>query len=241
MSLKRLLVRGGWLLVLAAAARAGIVTDPEMGVEAGDLSQPIGTGVTFSPYPETGGGVFDFYNGTGQVITRFVFQTTFQTSLTPDQLTGVFTCSGDHANPFFLDCSVGYVDLSGSVTLTIAFYGVNPPGDDIDPATIGELGPQKGIPPLLPGCNSTPDAGGCTGTGHFVVTLNDGFATTGAAGGWSPNTNPAMLSLPTFTVEEIDTAPEPSPAMLLAPALLCLAGIAYRGGTFAATGLSSKS
>ena len=237
MSLKHLLVRCGWLLVLsAAAARAGVISDPQMGVEAGDLSQPITTGVNF--IPNSGGGVFGFYNGTGQIITELVFQTTILSglNLTQDQINGVFTCNAPstsgHPNPFFLDCSVGYVNLTG--LLTISFYGVYPPdGDELptDPfPQANEVGEQEGIPPILPGCSSNPDSDACRDVGHFLITLNTDFAVAGASGGWSNTATPGIFtpSGPTFTVAEVDAAPEPSPAILLAPALLCLVGIARK-------------
>ena len=226
MLLKRLLVRYGWLLVFAAAARAGVITDPTMGVEAGDLSYPIATGVNL--IPNNGGGVFGFYTPTESIITGLVFQTTIQRGLLPGDIAAAFICSDASTpdtpkNPFFLHCSFGYDQPTG--LLTISFYGVNPPdGDELptDQYQEDEAGPyeHEGIPPLKKGCELTPEAVGCTDIGHFLVTLNDNFATTGDnSGGWS---NP-------IGVAEIDTsAPEPSPAIPLAAALLCLAAIARK-------------
>ncbi|MBZ5723419.1 MAG: PEP-CTERM sorting domain-containing protein [Acidobacteriia bacterium] len=197
-----------------------------MSVEAGSLSQAIGTGINFSPDPVNGGGLFGFFNGTGGFITALVFQTQIVAGLSDATIQGAFNCNA--ANPFFLGCAVAYAPANG--LLTISFSGVNaePPGE---PPGDPEIGEHEGIPPLLPGCALTPDGAGCTVVGHFLVTLNDNFAVTGNVGGWTPGKNPALFDvLPTFTPIEIDSTatPEPSTLVLLATALLVLAGLSGR-------------
>ncbi len=215
------------MAAIASVAGASIIKDPdpEMGLDSGSLSDPISTSTIFRP--TNGGGVFGFFNSSDSLITALIFRTTILPGLTQQQIAGVFNCNDANTealpNPFFLDCSVSYTQDG---TLRIDFFGVNPPtpnpfGGDL-------VGLHEGIPPILPGCRDTPDAPGCTDVGHFRITLNDGFVTTGANGGWAPDKTPGVFTAdgPTFGVAEIDLAgaPEPATVVLSFSALLGLAG-----------------
>src|SRR6202023_1587271 len=121
-----------------------------------------------------------------------VFQVSIATGLEQGTINTAFNCQ--QSNPFFLGCFINYVPTTG--LLSIGFSGVNPPN---------QFGQKEGIPPLLPGCLSNPDAPGCRDVGHFIITLNDNFALNGASGGWSQTANPVLfpMSQITFGVAEI--------------------------------------
>jgi hypothetical protein len=221
---------------IGSIAGASVIKDPDpsMGLDSGSLSDPISTQTIFRPI--NGGGVFGFFNAGTSLITQLIFQTTILPNLTPQQIAGVFTCNDANTqalpNPFFLNCAVNYTQDGA---LRIDFFGVNPPTPD--PFGGDLVGLHEGIPPILPGCRNTPDAQGCTDVGHFLITLNDGFLTTGANGGWSPDRTPGVFTAdgPTFGVAEIDLAgaPEPATAVLSLSALLALAvlGVGRRART----------
>ncbi len=216
---------------LPVAAMAGPIKDPSMGIATDSLSDPITTATMFSPNGN-GGGAFGFYNATGFFIRGLEFGTFILPDLTPQQLAGVFSCNDavtpGHANPFFLNCAIGYTPSTGE--LRIDFFGTFPeevPGD----ATDSEAGEHEGIPPILPRCLDTPDAPGCRGVGHFVVTLNDNYSRSpSGTGGWSTTATPDIFlpGGPVFSVLRIDTAPEPATIGLAFGALAALSGLAWR-------------
>jgi hypothetical protein len=113
---------------LAASAWGDI--DPVASVESDNFSTAISQfvttyGSTFDP--TANGGVLGLYNDTGGIITSLTLHTTIAQNLTSADIADSFTCnpSGD---PFFLHCGFDYNSSNGS--LTIEFYGVNPPDGD---------------------------------------------------------------------------------------------------------------
>ena len=219
----------GLAVVLPLAVWAGPIKDPQMGLDADSLSSPFTTGTTFAP--NNGGGVFRFFNPFPQFIVAITVETMIRPELTPQQLSGVFQCNDQLTtalpNPFFKNCAINYTFADG--TLDIRFFGVNPDnGDDPFPET--EAGEHEGIPPLRPGCTSaTADSETCGSIGHFLLTLNTDFATTGNDGSWltGPD-NPIFLPDGiTFRVAQISLTPEPATAAMVFGALACL-GIAKR-------------
>jgi len=215
--------------LFVAPSFGDIIGDPQMGIDADGLSDPLTGNTTFSPV--NGGGIFRFYNGTGQLIVGLIFDTTIRTGLSQDTIARAFNCNsaGTSAlpNPFFLDCSVGYASQDG--LLTISFFGVNPLDQ---PLTNSLVDLHEGIPPVPSGCLSNPDATGCTGVGHFLITLNNEFEVEDeeASGGWSPDRNPGLFdSTPQFGVAAIQTAvPEPAPVALLGGALAAIGLLRWR-------------
>ena len=220
--MKHWLAVGCLFLGVVSGLRAGTITDPTMGVDAGSFSDPLNSNTIITPI--NGGGVFGYYNATSSIITSLVFQTTITTGLTDDQIAAAFSCQ--QSNPFFLGCSVGYTKATG--VLEITFSGVNPA--DGDETTNNEVDEQEGIPPLLAGCELTPDSLACNTVGHFVITLNDGFALTGTSGGWSAAANPDLFTVdPHFGVQSVGIealVPEPGSAVLLGFALLTVGVVA---------------
>jgi hypothetical protein len=227
MRFKGLLRLCGAAGALAAAAWGGVIKDPQMGLDSDGFSDPLTRSSVFSP--NNGGGIFQFYNATGSQIVGLTFGTDILPGLSQQIVANNFSCNSQSTNalpnPFFKNCAIDYTPASG--LLTISFFGVNPLDRDSRPET--EAGEHEGIPPLPPGCGLTPDLGGCANIGHFLITLNNNFATTGAAGGWSADSNPALFSTnPVFGVLDIQTAPEPAPALLVLGALAGLAWFARR-------------
>jgi len=230
MVVRRWAAVGGLLAVLAVSSHASTITDPHMGVEDDSSSNPLNVGGTFAP--NNGGGVFKYYNNTGQAIINFLLFGTYMASdlnLTSTELNGIFACNDASTpgfpNPFFLFCSISYQNTSG--LLSIFFYGTLPP-----PPGGGGGGPDEGIPPLPAGCDSSnADTGPCLGTGHFLITLNDGFLPTGSSGGWSQANNPVLFPNgdPIFTIDAINynplSAPEPGSALLAGGALIAAIGL----------------
>src|SRR5262249_42347383 len=162
-----IIARFAVVAALASASWASTVTDPAMGLDDGSLSSPI-TGASFTPV--NGGGVFDFFNDTGQIITLLTFETTVLPGLTPGQL-ALFVCNDantpGHPNPFFLNCSIAYNGLNG--LMDISFFGTD--------------SQHPGILPVDTSCSIGVQVQTCPG--HFFVTLNDGFTLDGASGGWN--------------------------------------------------------
>jgi len=211
----------------AAASWGGVIPDPQMGLDSDSLSSPITTDTIFTPI--NGGGVFTFFNGTGNLIVGLTFETTARTGLLQSTIVESFNCNSQSTealpNPFFLDCSVGYNPTTG--LLTVSFFGVDPL---TEPLTASLIGLHEGIPPVPPGClneGTVPEA--CDSVGHFLITLNDGFATEGAQGGWSTEGSPDLFSTdPVIGVLDIQTVPEPAPMAVVACALAGLGLIARR-------------
>jgi hypothetical protein len=218
-----------------------------MGLESDSLSDPITVNTTFRPI--NGGGVFGFFNPTPLTIIALDFQTALKSGLDPATLVGVFFCNDAntpiHPNPFFTNCALDYNPTNGS--LVISFFGVD---DDGGIQTLSKASSKDceeddpiferlGILPLLADCAQTPDAPGCTGQGHFVVTLNDGFVTTGTSGGWSVAASPFFFSQdPVFRVMriaygdgtvELADIPEPSIAVIMSLGVACLILLRVRG------------
>ena len=207
---------------LCLTAWADTIRDPDMGIDEGAFSDPISTSVQF--IAANGGGQFAFYNGTDAFILSLTFETLINPGIAFGQgdtppLTSVFLCNDANStvpNPFFLFCSIDYRSLDG--LLTIDFFGESSPGGN----------PQRnGIPPLLPGCDPHPDSSECTGQGHFLITLNDDFASNPLQppppnGGWSSADNPDLFGpgAPVFSVTSVSALPEPGTALLMAGALL---------------------
>jgi hypothetical protein len=208
--------------LIGSSVWAGPLSDPTMGVKVGSLSDPFAVGASI--FPVNGGGVFGFFNPFSTFLTSLEFDVTIRTGLSPADVSAAFICNdantpGGNANPFFLNCGVAYNPESGF--LAISFFGVNP-AEPVESPTDTEAGEREGIPPLIPGCALTPDGPGCTGVGHFLITLNDNFAITGApSGGWSVARSPDIFA--SDPVIRIAGAPEPSSAALL------LAGLAGLG------------
>lgn len=192
-----------------------------MGVKVGSLSDPFSAGASILPV--NGGGVFGFYNPFSTFLTSLEFDVTIKTGLSPADVSAAFVCNdastpGVNANPFFLHCGVAYNSESGF--LAINFFGVNPAETGEAPNN-SEAGEQEGIPPLIPTCALTPDGPGCTGVGHFLITLNDNFAVGGApSGGWSVARSPDIFA--TDPVIKVAGVPEPSSAALLLAGLVGL-------------------
>ena len=217
MRLKKILEVSVAAVVLSSVAWGGTITDPAMGLDSDSFSSPISSAGPFIPI--NGGGVFGFYNDTGAIISQLNIRTTILTGLSQSIIDAAFTC--EQPTSFFLNCSIAYQPATG--VLTVSFFGVNPPdGDEFEtpysPAD-NEHNEQQGIPPILAHCTLTPDIPGCNDVGHFVITLNDGFATVGDPhGGWSFDRNPELFSSdgPSFSVAAIVTeTPEPSAMILL--------------------------
>lgn len=208
----------GVVLSLAGAVRAranGIIHDPAMGVERGDFSTAIFQGVNFSP-SLNGGGVFGFYNASAQNITEMMFEVNIAQNLDPTLVAQSFACNGGNSNPYFFYCSVQYVPSTG--LLGIAFWGTNLPPTPGTATPQDEVGLYDGIPPLLSGCFSTPDAVGCNDVGHFAITLNDNFALTGTNGGWNNTSSPGLFNgTVNFAASSISTVYGATPQDLNAP------------------------
>ncbi|HLH20017.1 MAG TPA: PEP-CTERM sorting domain-containing protein [Bryobacteraceae bacterium] len=235
----------GSALLLACGFRAqanGIIHDPAMGVEKGDFSSMIYQGVNFVPL-SGGGGVFGFYNGASQNITQLLFDIDIQPNLDPSVVAQAFTCDQGNLNPFFYNCNVQYVQSTGQ--LGIAFYGTNQPPAPGTVTPADEAGLHDGIPPLLSGCSTTPDATGCNDVGHFAITLNNNFSLSGSSGGWNNTNSPGLFlnSGVTITAAVVSTTyypytgtglpadldlPEPGTSVLIGGALLALGLMARR-------------
>jgi hypothetical protein len=218
------------LWVACVPARANAIIDPAMKVLEDDFSSALLQGTTFFPNGN-GGGIFGFFNSTGHTITELTFEAIIAPNISQTDISAAFVCNQGNFNPFFEFCSVNYVGATGQ--LTIAFWGTNPlTGTE---GTSNLAGQQKGVPALLPGCDANPDGSGCTGVGHFAISLNNSFSLNDVDGGWSFAENPALFNPggPTFTATEIqttfgafpgDTVPEPA---LFGVVAISLAGFGW--------------
>jgi hypothetical protein len=224
MALRRWLTIGSLGLAVALSASANsIIRDPAMDVVEDVLSDPVSGGIHFTA-TDNGGGIFGFFNDTGQLITALTFITTAAPNLPQETIDVAFVCGsgGRVPNPFFLNCSIDYDPEDGR--LTISFFGVNRPDDD---EQVGEAGDQEGIGPVfrrIIACDGICPAFD-PNIGHFAVNLNDG-GVGGDRGGWNdpdlfPN-GPAG-----FTGEAV-FAPEPGTVALMAGALAGLAVVRRR-------------
>lgn len=218
---------GALACVGCAAGRAGVIPDPQMGMEPSSASMPFNLPLTAITPGSGGGGVFDYYNATGLTITFVQFSVQLLPNLDAATVDSAFSCNEydptdpSISNPFFLFCGVGYTPDTGQLLIT--FSGTN--------------AEAPGILPLLPGCSSTPDGppADCTSQGHFILTLNDGYATSGDSGGWTSSTaaGAALFGTgvtPSITLMDIETAytPEPATALSLCAGLLAAAGLGYK-------------
>jgi len=234
---KPLVATCGMLAWLAASAWAGTIGDPAAWIDPGGGSNPFyGTG-SFSPCGDIDPitlqctGIVHLYNATGFLLTSISLSTTINTDLSAASVSGSsivldgypFEC-GDGTPKFFLNCNISYAPDSGD--LVISFFGVYP----VHQAAPGDLkGLDEGIPPLLPGCVSTPDGAGCDDVGHFSFNFLDFDLPAGSNGWTSDNTTlfPGGVT-PTLDATSTDTAtPEPGASTLLAAGLLSLAWL-YR-------------
>jgi PEP-CTERM motif len=224
-------------LACGSARANGIIHDPAMGVERGDLSTAIFQGSNFVP-AGSGGGVFGFYNASVNNITELMFEVGIAPNLDLTTVQSSFSCDTGNANPFFFYCSVQYVPSTG--LLGIAFWGTYPaptPGTTSPP---DEVGFHYGIPPLASGCAGTPDSPGCTDVGHFAITLNDNFSLNGVGGGWNDTNSPGLFTANgvTFTATDISTvfgatpqdlnAPEPATFAMMGGSLIGLGWLVRR-------------
>ena len=187
---------------LVSAAWGSTINDPAMGLDDGSLSSPI-TGASFAPI--NGGGVFDFFNDTGQIITLLTFETTVLPGLTPGQL-ALFVCNDantpGHPNPFFLNCSITYTSSTG--VMDISFFGTD--------------AQHPGILPVDPACRDTIQTL-CT-AGHFFVTLNDGFSLDPTSnGGWNDPTLVGDGPVQFGVTDIVADNPEPATLWLAAGAI----------------------
>jgi hypothetical protein len=238
---KRLILGYVTAALLISSASADTIKDPAAGVEADNFSSAISTFVgTFSPTDNNG--VIGFYNDTGSLIVSLSLHTTIAAMLTPADISSSFSCNSGTANPFFLNCGFLYDSSSGS--LTVNFFGVNPPdGDELD-GSDSEVGERQGIPPVPAPCLSTPDLGNCIFVGHFAFVFNDGFQKAGnVVNEWVPTTTstanpntllfngPPRFDPPGFTIAAPGLSaalPEPGSFLLVGSAVFALARLSRR-------------
>ncbi len=210
------------LLLLCGTAQANGIIDPQMKILEDEFSTAITQGSQFNPNL-LGGGIFGFFNATAQSITEITFETLIQPGISPDTIAAAFVCNQGNSNPFFMFCQIDYNASNGR--MTIAFWGTNAP-----PAPS-----QMGILPLPSGCTpETADDPGCTGTGHFAVSLSNSFDLGDPDGGWSYSENPSLFLAggPTFTATEIQYTLGATPELTAdvpEPAMFGLVGLALTG------------
>jgi hypothetical protein len=192
------------LLIAAVPAQANGIIDPQMKMLEDELSDAILQGTQFFPNGN-GGGVFGFFNPTQQTLTEITFETLIAPNISPQDIDFAFVCNQGNSNPFFMFCRIDYNAVSGR--MTIAFWGTNP-----EPATT-----HRGIRPLPEGCTpETADQPGCTGTGHFAISLSNSYSLTDDDGGWSFSENPLLFLAggPQFTVTEIQNVFGATPQLI---------------------------
>ena len=220
-SFTRTLAASALLCLFCTAGRASVINDPQMGMEDAGLSTAFTPSTIITP--TNGGGTFEYYNPTGQTITKIDFFVQLTAGITPSStVTSAFQCNNATTpvtapNPYFEFCSVSYFPSNG--LLVISFSGIG--------------GVDQGIPPLLPGCDSTPDGPPpvCTTQGHFAITLNYNFDRNGGTidvngdqGGWYNIFGDAS---PTIGVLDFQTSdiPEPATVFSFAAALIGIAAL----------------
>src|SRR5262245_23063900 len=127
--LRSILLRSFLVAAAASATWASTIRDPAMDVQEDVLSDPVSHGIRIVP-TANGGGLFGFFNDTGQLITALRFDLQALPGLSQDTIGANFFCGGGRAapNPFFLQCTIDYNSDNGH--LTISFFGVNSPDDD---------------------------------------------------------------------------------------------------------------
>jgi hypothetical protein len=229
---------------LAASACAGTIQDPTAGVESDNFSSAISTfSGTFDPTANNG--ILGLYNDTGAIITALFLHTTIAHNLSAADISLSFNCNSGAANPFFLYCGFDYIGSSGS--LTISYYGVNPPDGDEFRGTDPEVGEQEGIPPADVACLI--DQVSCKG--HFAFVFNNNFLMTeGASNGWVPQTKSSADGVtllfngqPLFDPPKFTASPEPGSLLLLGGGIFALGVLSRRrlwGTVLPAAGLSVK-
>jgi hypothetical protein len=219
--------------LLAASAWAGTIHDPAAGVESDNFSSALST-FTGVIDPHANGGVLGLYNDTGYLITSLSLHMMINTGLTPDDIGSSFTCNSGSANPFFKFCGFDYISETGS--LTVNFFGVDPPDDDENGGD-AEIGEQEGIPPVVGACLLNPDSERCNLVGHFAFVFNNNFLTSGEVfNGWvadatsvaNPETR-LFTGTPLFDAPQYTLAtPEPGSLVLLGCGILALACLSLR-------------
>ena len=221
------------IVFLAASGWGGTIHDPAAGVIDDNFSTAIST-FTGQFNPTANNGVFGMYNDTGAILTALFLHTTINTGLTAADINSSFTCNSGAANPFFLNCGFSYSSATGS--LTISFFGVNPPDGDEFTGLDTEIGEQQGIPPINPRCFTNPNAVNCNNVGHFAFVFNNGFLTSGdLVNGWNTNTrstanpNTFLFSVqPQFDAPQFTAAPEPCSLLLLGGGIFALGALSRR-------------
>jgi hypothetical protein len=224
---KRWVATCGMLAWLTAPAWAGTIRDPAAQIDAGSGSSSFSNLGYFSPTGDNGTGIIALYNDTGGLLTSITLGTGINIGLSTATINSDFTCNdANSGNPFFLDCGITYD--SGTGELTISFFGVNPYVPPTSASGLDLRGLHEGIPPLLPGCTSTPDGTGCTDVGHFAFN----FLSLQTNGWTDPNNAglfvggvPPTFDPPVYTDTPL---PEPGTCTLLAAGLLSLALLSRR-------------
>jgi PEP-CTERM motif-containing protein len=179
------------LLMVFLAGLCGAAWGQDFGLDLGCCSQPFNGSVTLTT---TGGGVFGFENDFETPITQLLFETTVKVGL------GANYFDKKCESGFFQTCQDIYNNDTGDLQI---LFNTNFTGPDIGETTCDdEANEGEGIPSAL-GCPSP--------TGHFLITLNDGFLDTGSAGSWGgviPN-NESSLSIGVVQINNVNV-PEPS-------------------------------